>query len=209
MTPTASRLKARLEERRLWFANEWFYKWHFIGNDGPVTIDSFDGREIRYGGIAFSGTTRDIYWDAVVRGVRKEINEQFIWIDTEVRKYKREVAVAAIEECAGLLASFVRSIRRQAVAKDRVLRGNGISFPAENDAGLWDGTSDREITAMAEALKSALPDETLPPPVPERNLPVSFSERALSLWEGQRWWTEPTGYLLGFVGFVLTVIAFL
>jgi len=61
MTPTASRLKARLEDRRLWFANEWFYKWHFIGNDGPVTIDSFDGREIRYGGIVegqFRGAVR-------------------------------------------------------------------------------------------------------------------------------------------------------
>lgn len=209
MTPTASRLKARLDERRLWFANEWFYKWHFIGKDGPVAIDSFDGREIRYGGIAFSGTARDIYWDTIVRGVRKEINDQLIWIDTEVRRYKHDVAIAAIDECAGLLASFVRSIRRQAVAKDRILRGNGISFPAENDAGLWDGTSDREILALANALKEALPNEAVVPPVAVPNLPVSFSERTLLLWDEQRWWTEPTGYVLGLAGFVLTIWAFL
>lgn len=205
MTPTASRLKARLEERRLWFANEWFYKWHFIGNDGPVTIDSFDGREIRYGGIAFSGTTRDIYWDAIVRGVRKEINEQFIWIDAEVRRYKREVAVVAIDECAGLLASFVRSIRRQAVAKDRILRGNGVSFPPENDAGLWDGTSDREIVALADALKGALPDDAAPPPTGEPDVPVTFTEQALTLWNGHQWWIGPLGLLLGIAGLVLTL----
>jgi hypothetical protein len=205
MTPTASRLKARLEDRRLWFANEWFYKWHFIGNDGPVTIDSFDGREIRYGGIAFSGTARDIYWDAVVRGVRKEINEQFIWIDVEVRRYKRDAAVAAIDECAGLLASFVRSIRRQAVAKDRILRGNGISFPAENDAGLWDGTSDREIVALADALKGALPDDTVPTPTGEPDVPVKFSEQALTLWNAHQWWIGPLGLLLGLAGLILTL----
>jgi hypothetical protein len=115
MTPTASRLKARLDERRRWFVNEWFFKWHFIGKDGPVTIESFDGRGIHYGGIAFSGTARLVYWDAIVRGVRKEITEQFAWVDQEVRNYNRETALKAIDECAGQLASFVRAIRREAV----------------------------------------------------------------------------------------------
>jgi len=156
-------------------------------------------------GIAFSGTTRDIYWDAIVRGVRKEINEQFVWIDAEVRRYKREVAVVAINECAGLLASFVRSIRSQAVAKDRILRGNGISFPAENDAGLWDGTSDLEIVALANALKDALPDDTTLPPRPEPDLPVSFPQRALSEWNNHQWWIGPLGLLLGLAGFLLTL----
>ena len=157
MTPTASRLKARLDERRRWFVNEWFFKWHFIGKDGPVTIDSFDGRGIHYGGIAFSGTARHVYWDAIVRGVRKEIVEQFAWVDQEVRNYNRETGLKAIDECAGQLASFVRVIRREAVKKDRILRGDGINHPTEDDGGWWDGTSDREIVSQAEALKSALP----------------------------------------------------
>jgi hypothetical protein len=157
MTPTASRLKARLDERRRWFINEWFFKWHFIGKDGPVTIESFDGRGIHYSGIAFSGTARLVYWDTIVRGVQKEITEQFAWVDQEVRNYNCETALKAIDECAGQLASFVRAIRREAIKKDRILRGDGISQPTEDDAGWWDGTSDREILSQAEALKVALP----------------------------------------------------
>lgn len=128
MTPTASRLKVRLDDRRRWFANEWFFKWHFIGKDGPVSIDSFDGRGIHLGGIKFSGSAHDVYWDAIVRGVRKEVDEQ-------VRQYNYETAIKSIDECAGQLISFTRSIRRESVAKDRILRGNGIEFPPEDDAG--------------------------------------------------------------------------
>lgn len=139
MTPTASRLKARLDERRRWFANEWFCRWHFIGKDGPVTIDSFDGRGIHQGGVEFGGDVRELYWETLVRGVKKEITEQLAWVDREVRQYNSEAVLRAIDECAGQLMSFVRVIRRLAVAKDRLLRGNGQSFPPENDAGRWGG----------------------------------------------------------------------
>lgn len=207
MTPTASRLQARLDERRRWFANEWFFKWHFIGKDGPVTIESFDGKDIHYDGIAFSGTARIVYWDAVVRGVRREINEQFAWIDEEVRKYNRATALIAIDECAGQLISFVRSIRRQAVKKDRILRGNGINFPAEDDAGMWGGTTESEIVAQAEALKKALPEEPQTDQSEESALPVTFSERALSQWNQNQWWLGPLGILAGLAGVALAVIA--
>ncbi|MCL4672043.1 MAG: hypothetical protein KJZ64_03730 [Sphingomonadaceae bacterium] len=201
MTPTASRLKARLDDRRLWFVNEWFFKWHFIGKDGPVEIDSFDGRVIRYGGIQFSGTARDIYWNTIVRGVRKEINEQFAWVDSEIRKYNRATALVAIDECAGQLISFARQIRRKAVQKDCILRGNGVSFPSENDARLWDGTSEAEILAQAAALKAALPltesvREVGPP------LPVRFPERALAYWNRNQWWLGPAGMALAIAGLV-------
>lgn len=200
MTPTASRLKARLDERRCWFINEWFFKWHFIGKDGPVTIDSFDGRGIHYGGIAFSGTARHVYWDAIVRGVRKEIIEQFAWIDQEVRNYNRETGLKAIDECAGQLASFVRVIRREAVKKDRILRGDGINHPTENDAGWWDGTSDREIVSQAEALKSALPisveqQQEVAPALTRR-------QRAAAVWHDNQGWLGPLGLAFALAGLV-------
>lgn len=198
MTPTASRLRARLDERRRWFINEWFFKWHFIGKDGPVTIDSFDGRGIHYSGIAFSGTARAVYWDTIVRGVRKEITEQFAWVDQEVRNYNRETALKAIDECAGQLASFVRAIRREAIKKDRILRGDGISHPTEDDAGWWDGTSDREILSQAEALRVALPvlveKSKVSPRVQTRR------QRAAELWHDNQGWLGPLGFLMAIAG---------
>lgn len=206
MTPTATRLRERLDARRLWFQNEWFFKWHFIGKDGPVDIDSFDGRHIHYGGVKFSDTARDIYWQTVVRGVRQEITSQFAWVDQEVRNYNDETALRAIDECAGQLASFVRAIRREAVKKDRILRGDGINFPTENDAGRWEGTSDREIQAQAEALKAALPTSASP------STPVVTSrtrrQRALALWNDNQWWLGPLSLVIGLIG-LPSAIAFL
>lgn len=155
-TPTATRLKSRLDARRRWFQNEWFFKWHHIGRQQTIEIDTFDGDHARFAGVAFWGTPRDLYWDLVVRGVRNEIIDQLEWVEKEAKNYPRDVALRAIDECAGQLASFVRSIRRAAIKKDRILRGDGINFPTENDAGRWHGTQDSDIQRQADALKAAL-----------------------------------------------------
>lgn len=156
MTPTATRLQLRLEERYAWFRNEWFFKWHHIGGQQAVQIDLFNGRHAHYAGIAFSGSARDIYWDAITRGVRKEIIEQMAWVEEAVRTYSREVAVKAIEECAGQIASFAQNVRRTAIEKERILRGNGITFPNEQDVGHWYGTTVEDVFAQAKALELAL-----------------------------------------------------
>lgn len=201
MTPTCTRLKMRLDDRTRWFINEWFFKWHFIGCDGPVSIAAFDGSEMHMGGIMFSGSARDVYWDTIVRGVKQEIVEQFAWVEQEVHRYSRETALQAIDECAGLLASFVRTIRRQAVAKDRILRGDGINFPAANDAGWWDGTSDKDITDQADALKKALPlaIESQPPPT-TLAAPLTARQLALAIWNDNQWWLGPIAFLVGLAG---------
>jgi hypothetical protein len=54
MTPTATELQFRLDQRRRWFDNEWFFKWHHIGGQHVVEIDTFDGRMARYSGIKFT-----------------------------------------------------------------------------------------------------------------------------------------------------------
>jgi hypothetical protein len=166
MTPTATRLQQRLSARRAWFLNEWFFKWHHIGGTEPVEIDQFNGRHAHYAGIAFSGSARDIYWQSIANGLRKEIVDQLAWVEAAVRSYHPEVAAEAIEQCAGLIVSFARGIRREAVAKDRVLRGNGTDFPGEEDMGVWDGSADQDVQNQAKALKAALfPKRAAGPPL--------------------------------------------
>ncbi len=156
MTPTATQLKLRLDQRRLWFDNEWFFKWHHIGGQYTVEIDTFDGRMAKYAGLRFAGSPRRVYWDAVARGVRKEVVEQFAWIEDRVRVYPRAPAEEAVDECARLLTAFVQSVRRGAVKKDRILRGDGLTFPPEEDAGVWIDVSPGDIVRQAMALKAAL-----------------------------------------------------
>jgi hypothetical protein len=187
MTPTATQLKFRLDQRRRWFDNEWFFKWHHIGGQRVVEIDTFDGRQARYAGIKFTGSPRAVFWDALARGVRKEVIEQFAWIEERVRVYAQGQAEAAIDECAGLLEGFVQSLRQAAVNKDRILRGDGLNFPPEQDAGSWGGPSPPgDIAHQAIALKAALfPTQTAvatravsesdKPPVPTYQVALSFA----------------------------------
>lgn len=156
MTPTATRLKLRLDERYTWLRNEWFFKWHHISSQRAVEIDLFNGSHAHYAGIGFTGSAHDVYWDAIVRGVRKEIVEQLAWVEDAVRPYARTVALQTIDECAGQIVSFARQVRRTAIEKDRILRGNGHTFPNQCDFGHWEGTNADDIFTQAEALKMAL-----------------------------------------------------
>lgn len=156
MTPTATRLQHRLSERQSWFQNEWFFKWHRIGGDEGISIDLFNGRFATYAGIAYWGSPRDIFWDAIARGLRKEVVDQFAWVEEAAKRYDRSVAIRTIDECAGLLTGFAQIIRREAVEKDRILRGDGLIFPAEEDRGRWTGADEQDICDQAEALKAAL-----------------------------------------------------
>lgn len=149
-------MQFHLEQRRRWFHN-WFFKWHQIGNDSAVDIDTFDGKTASFGNIEYSGSAVNTFWDSVVRGVQKEISEQFAWLDEQVRKYNPETVEAAIDECSGLITSFAEGVRRDAVEKDRVLRGrHGTLAATGTDAGYWEGTTRDEIASRANALKDAL-----------------------------------------------------
>jgi len=197
MTPVATQLKFRLDQRLRWFHNEWLFKWHHIGGQRVVEIDMFDGRQARYAGIRFSGSARDVFWDAIARGVRKEVVEQFAWIEDRARVYARAQAEAAIDECAGLLADFSQSVRGAAIQKDRILRGDGLNFPPAQDAGRWVDASPGEITLQATALKAALfpsvVSEVAPPTVrtaTKLDKPTATYQVALSFAGEQREYVE-------------------
>jgi hypothetical protein len=65
LTPVGSRLSDSLSDEYLRMQNEWFFKWHLIGEGRAVEIDSFRGKPICYGRIKFSGSAADVYWDTI------------------------------------------------------------------------------------------------------------------------------------------------
>src|SRR5258706_12656096 len=77
LTPVGARLQMALDAEYLRMQNEWFFKWHHIGADSVVEIDGFDGSMIRYGGIKFSGTARDVYWSTIQRYARQKVGQLF------------------------------------------------------------------------------------------------------------------------------------
>lgn len=99
--------------------------------------------------------------------------DQFAWVEEAASSYDKNVAIRAIDECAGLLTGFAQTIRRDAVEKDRILRGDGITFPAGEDRGRWTGADDQDIRDQAEALKAALFPVPIFEPAPHSTPEVS------------------------------------
>lgn len=155
MTPIATRLAYRLRDRQAFFAN-WLAQWHDIKGPHGARIDLFNGREAAYAGIEFSGSSRTVFWDAIVRGVRKDVIEQLAIVEQEARSYGRSTALDSIDQSVGALVGFVRVIRRIATKKDSVLRGDGTNFPPESDEGHWEDLTDQAIARMGDAVKAAL-----------------------------------------------------
>jgi hypothetical protein len=200
-TPVAKQLQQRLEDRRAQFRS-WMFQWHKLKEpNGLVEVDLFDGRFAHMGGVEFSGSARDTFWDAITRGARKEILEQLAWVDEQARRYNQETAISSIDQAAGLLISFAHGVRRDAIEKDRLLRGNGITLPTEDDGGYWYGTSAQEITSYAESLKSALPFST-PEVLEVSHSPNRLPSRLNRLWHDNQWWLGPVGLVTGLLGLI-------
>jgi hypothetical protein len=155
VTPIATRLNDRLRARRAFFA-DWLASWHETKRQPGARIDLFNGREAHLAGVAFSGSSSDIFWEAIVRGLRKEVIDQLSIVEAEARSYELTTALEAVDQSVGALISFVRAIRRLTIKKDSLLRGDGINIPHELDAGHWDELSDESIAQLGETIKNSL-----------------------------------------------------
>jgi hypothetical protein len=171
LTPIAARLSLALDDEYLRMQNEWFFKWHFIGRDGPVEIDGFDGRKIKYGGIKFSGSAHLIYWQTIQRYLRKKIGAIFDEIEADLPRYPREVRERTLSQIHSMVLQFAGKIRKAAVDKDQILRGNGIEFPPAHDFGQWEGCGHADIEGRIATLSEIYCD---------RNITIEGTEMSLN-----------------------------
>lgn len=145
-------LAAHLELSKM--DNEWFFKWHFIGENRTTEIDSFREKPIRYGGITYSGSAVEVYWDTISRYRKIKVAEFFNSVELELLKYPKNVRRHAIIEATSIIKMFATGIQRRAVEKDRILRGDGINFPKPQDQGRWGESGvvaiDRRAAALVE-----------------------------------------------------------
>ncbi|MBU6444553.1 MAG: hypothetical protein KGR48_11650 [Alphaproteobacteria bacterium] len=153
LTPIGARLQIALDAEYLRMHNEWFFRWHHIGRDSVIEIDGFDGRMIRYSGIKFSGTARDVYWHTIQRYARQKVGQLFDELEIDLQKYPVEIRSKALNEVLPLILAFIGKIRNTAVDKDRILRGNGFTFPAAQDLGIWLGVQPFDIESRIATLR--------------------------------------------------------
>ena len=177
MTPIGSRLSISLDDEYLRMQNEWFFKWHFIGDSQhAVEIDSFRGKPICYGGVKFSGTAPLVYWQTIQYYLRKKIGLIFDSLEKELQKYPTDIRIASLQEAQIIVSQFASKIRKTAIEKDRVLRGNGMQFPKEQDAGHWQGCHAGDIAARIDQLRRIYCEAKQPAESFETTKPQTRSE---------------------------------
>lgn len=113
--------------------NEWFFKWHHIGGTNTVTMDGFDGRTISFNNLAFSGSCREAYWNALARYLRNKVSENYDKAENELKSFPASLRIAVIAETKSITDFHARRILRTALEKDRILRGDGIQFPPQDE----------------------------------------------------------------------------
>lgn len=197
MTPIGLRLQLELDEEVLRMANEWFFKWHFIGKDGPVEIESFRGKPINYGGIKFDGSAHQVYWDTIQFYLRKKVSALFDQLEINIKDYPVQTRGTSIEEAQTLIGSFTARIRRMAIEKDRILRGDGVNFPQKHDFGRWEGSGLQDIAARAEGLRAIYCEE--------RKTNKSVWETANDICDNHRWWIITGGLVLTIISIILAI----
>jgi len=153
LTPISSRLELSLDNELRRMNNEWFFKWHFIGGNETVELDGFDGRTIRYAGVKYFGSAEIVFWDAISRYLRQKIEEIFSQLEVEIRNYPISTRAKTFHQVEPIIAKFAGEIRRTAVAKDQVLRGNGFEKPSARDQGKWTNTNAGSIRSRIVSLK--------------------------------------------------------
>lgn len=151
-SPTAARLQLILDSEFLRMQNEWFFLWHHIGGEPLVEIDGFNGRMIKYSGIKFSGSAHTVFWDTIQRYLRQKIGSLCDDLEGELQRYPIDTRRRTLNEAKALMRNFARKIRRAAVEKDQILRGDGINFPEERDFGQWTGSRLEDIDAKFSSL---------------------------------------------------------
>lgn len=109
------------------------HKWRFLKAGPPMRVQKYDGSEICYQGIAFSGSPVSVFWndfiDPYLENYSITVLEQTSALAIECQFPLDET----IEEAKLLLLVMVRRIYDEMAETDRILRGDGINFPDKKD----------------------------------------------------------------------------
>ena len=112
----------------------------------PLQCTDCRGNPIRYGGVKFKGSPRDVFWGGFIEPCLEDITVQVL--DTTALNCQKGhlKPEAYLKEAADLLGVFVRKVYEYMVRTDQVLLGEG--FP--------DRIKPRDITAKVAAMNQLI-----------------------------------------------------
>jgi hypothetical protein len=151
----ANQFGSELEDEYRRMCNEWFFQWHHVNSQKGTRVDDFNGRQISYTNVAFSGSAEIVYWAALDRYLRQKIAGSFVRIAKIVAE---EHADPSYE--LGWLTSKVKELTARVSHKASetyyLLKQQRMVTPLARDAGRLLVHSHAEIDRLRDSVETRL-----------------------------------------------------
>lgn len=109
------------------------HKWRFLNAGPPMKVEQYDGSEICYQGIAFSGTPVRVFWNGFIEPYLENYSITVLEQTSALAIECQFPVEETVEEAKLLLLVMVRRIYSEMAETDRLLRGDGFNFPDKRD----------------------------------------------------------------------------
>ena len=129
-------------------------KWRFLKTDLTLIIPRFNKPDICYQGVAFCGSVRDVFWGDFIDPY---IKHRSLVLIEKTRVLANECGLSvedALSHMGEMLCGMVVRVYDRMVETDRILRGDGITFPPKIDVS-------RHIQFMQEMIVSEVSVEKM------------------------------------------------
>lgn len=139
------------------------HRWRFFNAGPPMKVTAYDGTEICYQGVAFKGSPVDVFWSGFI-GPYIENYSVNVLEQTSALAIECQFSIEEpIEEAKLLLLVMVRRLYHEMAETDKILRGDGFSFPEKKDVSGYIENMSRKIKEYAEIekLKKPLPNHNI------------------------------------------------
>lgn len=125
-SPAYDLIRAHVEECYDGFVQQAVTPWALFGTSHGVAIDLPDGRAIRYSGLAFSGTPRQVFWETMPNAFIQDIAKKaFEWTRKLCREEKLPTEIPISETAMFLTGGLSRCLSKM-IEIDQRLRGKGF-----------------------------------------------------------------------------------
>lgn len=118
------------------------HKWRFLKAGPPMRVERYDGSEICYQGVAFSGSPVMVFWNGFIEPYLENYSLAVLEKTSSLALECHFSIDESIEEAKLLLIVMARRVYAEMAETDRILRGDGFNFPEKKD-----------ITGLAESMR--------------------------------------------------------
>lgn len=135
-------------------------KWRFFNAGPPMRVSTYDGSEICYQGLQFKGSPVQVFWNGFIEPYI-ENNAINVLEQTSALAIECQFPVEeSIEEARLLLLVMIRRIYDEMAETDKILRGDGFTFPEKKKVDSHVESMSQKITEHAEIEKMKKPAPT-------------------------------------------------